>query len=81
SAAPVWRHDPAPTVLNAHARHELIAEAFGGLIGLPAGEEHDHDDHDFCCSTTCYPCDERAGVDAVGTMDEVFARALRALGK
>jgi oxalyl-CoA decarboxylase len=22
--------DPAPTVLNAHARHELIAEAFGG---------------------------------------------------
>ncbi len=30
SAAPVWRHDPAPTVLNAHARHELIAEAFGG---------------------------------------------------
>jgi oxalyl-CoA decarboxylase len=23
-------HDPAPTVLNAHARHELIAEAFGG---------------------------------------------------
>jgi oxalyl-CoA decarboxylase len=23
-------NDPAPTVLNAHARHELIAEAFGG---------------------------------------------------
>jgi oxalyl-CoA decarboxylase len=23
-------HDPAPTVLNARARHELIAEAFGG---------------------------------------------------
>jgi oxalyl-CoA decarboxylase len=22
--------DPAPTVLSAHARHELIAEAFGG---------------------------------------------------
>jgi len=22
--------DPAPTVLNAHARHELLAEAFGG---------------------------------------------------
>jgi oxalyl-CoA decarboxylase len=32
--APVNRRvsgtDPAPTVLNAHARHELIAEAFGG---------------------------------------------------
>ncbi len=27
---PTTAGDPAPTVLNAHARHELIAEAFGG---------------------------------------------------
>jgi oxalyl-CoA decarboxylase len=28
--APTSGTDPAPTVLSAHARHELIAEAFGG---------------------------------------------------
>jgi oxalyl-CoA decarboxylase len=30
TGAATAQHDPAPTVLNAGARHELIAEAFGG---------------------------------------------------